>query len=148
MTETSPAAPTPFHAAWSALAEPDAEAVLEPLSALPEALATTPEGLRLAGRAAWRRGLPEAAMTLLAESVTADATDPAALVDLAVLQMEAGQADLAESLLRSALHLAPAMPEAHAALASLAEDRGDTDGALHHLRAACAGARAADAGLG
>lgn len=133
--------------AWNALAEPDADAVVKPLAALPKALAKTPEGLRLAGRAAWRRGLPEAAMTLLAESVTTDATDPAALVDLAILQMEAGQSDLAERLLRAALDLAPTLPEAHAALATLAEDSGDTDGALRHLRAACAGALSASAGL-
>lgn len=147
MAEPASAHRDALDAAWTALAAPDISVAVKALGALPEEAASSAEGLRLAGRVAWRRGLPEAAMTLLAQAVTKAPSDAAALVDLAVLQMEAGQSDLAETLLNTALQHMPSLPEAHAALATLAEAEGDTEAALRHLRAACAKALAERAGL-
>lgn len=128
--------------AWATLAGGGPDAGRTAVEALPATLAATPEGLRLAARAAWSRGLPEAALVLLADALDQAPDDPATLVDLAVLQMEAGQRALAEQLLHAALDLSPDLPEAHAALAGLAEDAGDPAAALRHLRAACTAAQA------
>lgn len=136
--------------AWDHLGSIDPGAAQKAVTALPRDAAGTVEGLRFAGRAAWRQGLPEAAMTLLADAIAAaeadDDADPgtqaAALTDLAVMQMETGQTALAERLLGMALDLDPRLPEALSALAALAEDAGDTETALARLREACAAATA------
>lgn len=138
--------------AWARLGDMDPTAARDAVATLPPAVASSVEGLRLRGRAAWREGLVEAAMTLLADAiVVAEAKGPnsatdhaAALTDLAVMHMQMGrkQDTLPRRLLTMALALDPKQPEALAALASLAEDDGDPGTALTHLRAACAAAEA------
>lgn len=129
-------------AVWSALGEAGSGAVRERLKALPPQAAGSAEGLRLSARAAWREGLSEAAITRLADALEAAPQDSGILTDLAVLLLEAGNPETARQLLTAALEHDATLPEAHAALASLAEDAGEMDSALRHLRAACAGALA------
>jgi len=125
-------------AAWNALARGESAALRAHLAALPDAVATSGEGQRLAARAALLDGLPEAALRHLAEAVTADPHDAAALIDLAALQRAAGETQVAARLLDAVAKLDDTYPEVPALRASLAQDAGDDAAALRHLRAACA----------